>query len=336
MVRFVGVENMVRWVRSIGVEQIVADMVDYLEADFTRWDQFDKTPRVASHSPYGVIELMPTSDRQTYSFKYVNGHPINTKIGRQTVTAFGVLADVASGYPLFLSEMTLLTALRTAATSVMAAKLLAPPNASVLSLIGTGAQAEFQALGFRSVLGMLTLRVFDTDPQAVQKLRTNIEPLGFDIVDAATVEDAIAGAHVITTCTADKTKATILRDDMVASSVHINAIGGDCPGKTELDAALLMRSNIFAEYLPQTRIEGELQQLDPKWPATELWEVLTGASPGRTSGDQITIFDSVGFAIEDFSALRYLSDSVADTDFFETIDLIAEPSDPKNLFGLLD
>ena len=75
------------------------------------------------------------------------------------------------------------------------------------------------------------------------------------------VEEAIKGAHIITTCTADKTNATILTNDMIPQGVHINAIGGDCPGKTELDSALLERANVFVEYEPQTRVEGEIQQM---------------------------------------------------------------------------
>ena len=115
-VPFVSVENMMRLVHRIGVEPMLRDLADYIEADFRRWERFDKTPRVASHSAEGVIELMPTSDGEVYGFKYVNGHPKNTRSGRQTVTAFGVLARVDTGYPVLLSEMTILTALRTAAS----------------------------------------------------------------------------------------------------------------------------------------------------------------------------------------------------------------------------
>ena len=125
-VPFVSVANMMRLVLHIGIEEFMADLVTEIEDDFRRWGDFDKTPRVASHSDVGVIELMPTSDGETYGFKYVNGHPSNTRKGLQTVTAFGLLASVDTGYPILLSEMTILTALRTAATSAMAAKWLAP------------------------------------------------------------------------------------------------------------------------------------------------------------------------------------------------------------------
>jgi ornithine cyclodeaminase len=122
---------------------------------------------------------------------------------------------------------------------------------------------------------------------------------------------------------------------MVGAGVHINAIGGDCPGKTELHRDILLRSEIFVEYPPQTRIEGEIQQLDDDHPVTELWRVITGAAPGRRDDRQITLFDSVGFAIEDFSALRYIRDRLAGTSFYQEIDLIADPDDARDLFGML-
>jgi len=335
MVRFVSVRNVARWATEQGVEKVISGMIEYLEHDFRRWPAFDKSSRVASHSPLGVIELMPTSDGETYGFKYVNGHPSNPGMGFQTVTAFGVLADVQNGYPTFWSEMTVLTALRTAATSAMAAKLLARPSSRTMALIGAGTQSEFQALALRTALGVDQIRIWDTDPAAMAKFIRNIAPLGFDVVAATSADDAVTGADIITTCTADKTNGTVLTSSMVGPGVHINAIGGDCPGKTELDAAILHRGDVFVEFPEQTRLEGEIQQVAPDFPVTELWKVLTGTTAGRSFDDQITIFDSVGFAIEDFSALRYLRDAVDGTSFYDEVDLIAEPADPKNLFGFV-
>ncbi|WP_411722355.1 ornithine cyclodeaminase [Mycetocola sp.] len=335
MVRFVDVQNMSRWIASEGVEPILAGLVAYLEQDFRRWTNFERIPRIASHSVSGVIELMPTSDGETYGFKYVNGHPSNPGNGFQTVTAFGVLADVATGYPTFWTEMTLLTALRTAATSAMVASHLARPGSTTMAMIGTGSQSEFQALAFRTILGVKNLRIWDTDDAAMQKFVRNMAPLGFDITVASSAHDAVSGADIITTCTADKANATILTADMVVPGVHINAIGGDCPGKTELEAAILESGTVFVEHTAQTRIEGEIQQLAPDSPIIEFWEVLVGSAAGRISDEQVTIFDSVGFAIEDFSALRYLRDAVAVSDYSVDVDLIADPSDPKDLFALI-
>ncbi len=334
-VPFVSVENMMRLVHHIGLEPMLKELAAEIEADFIRWPLFDKTPRVASHSDVGVIELMPTSDGETYGFKYVNGHPSNMKKGLQTVTAFGLLADVATGYPLMLSEMTILTALRTAATSAMAAKWLAPEGSTVMAMIGNGAQAEFQALAFKAICGIKEVRLYDIDPAATEKCARNLQGLGLTVVPCKTSQDAILGAQVITTCTADKQYATILTDNMVGSGVHINAVGGDCPGKTELHKDILLRSGIFVEYPPQTRIEGEIQQLDADYPVTELWQVITGQAEGRKDARQITLFDSVGFAVEDFSALRYVHSRLKTAGLFQDLDMIADPDDPRDLFGMV-
>jgi ornithine cyclodeaminase len=335
VVPFVSVAHMMELVLAVGVEQFLIELADFIQADFLRWETFEKTPRLASHSIDGVIELMPTSDGASYGFKYVNGHPKNISDGRQTVTAFGVLANVSTGYPVLLTEMTILTALRTAATSALAAKYLAPAGARTMAIIGNGAQAEFQALAFKALLHVNQLRLFDIDAAASHKCARNLAGLGFAIELCGTVEDAMLGAEIITTVTADKRNATILSDNMVGPGIHINAVGGDCPGKTELHIDILKRSAIFVEYPPQTRIEGEIQQLPLDHAVTELWQVMAGRAAGRSSAQQITLFDSVGFAIEDFSALRYVRDLIDRLGGHAELDLLADPDEPRDLFGML-
>ena len=335
LVPFVSVDNMMRLIHAIGVEDMLRGLAAYIEEDFKRWELFDKTPRVACHSQVGVIELMPTSDGEAYGFKYVNGHPKNTGEGLQTVTAFGLMADVYTGYPTLLTEMTVLTAMRTAATSALVAKYLAPKGADTMAMIGNGAQSEFQSLAMKAVCGLKSVRLFDVDPAATAKAARNLRDSGLEVVACTSAEAAMEGAQIITTCTADKQYATILTDNMVGAGMHINAIGGDCPGKTELAPAILRRASIFVEYPEQTRIEGEIQQLDPDHPVTELWQVMAGRAEGRISASQITLFDSVGFAIEDFSALRYVRDHIGATDYFLELDLLADPDDPRDVYGML-
>lgn len=335
VVPFVSVDQMMKLVLKVGIDRFLTELADVIEEDFRRWPVFDKTPRVASHSEEGVIELMPTSDGTLYGFKYVNGHPRNTRDGRQTVTAFGVLSDVGNGYPMLLTEMTILTALRTAATSAVAAKYLARPNSRTMAIIGNGAQSEFQARAFKSLLGVDKLRLYDIDPSATRKCARNLAGLGFTIDECSSVEEAVEGADIVTTVTADKQYATILSDNHVGPGIHINAVGGDCPGKTELSKDILLRSDIFVEYPPQTRIEGEIQQLPAEHPVIELWQVMTGEIAGRKGADQITLFDSVGFAIEDFSALRYVRDKISEFGMFTELDLLADPDEPRDLYGML-
>ncbi|GAB4266893.1 MAG: ornithine cyclodeaminase [Pararhodobacter sp.] len=333
LVPFVSVAEMMALIHGIGLEQALVELAARIEADFRRWPAFDKTPRVASHSQIGVIELMPTSDGRHYAFKYVNGHPGNTRDGLQTVTAFGVLSSVATGYPLLITEMTLLTALRTAAMSAVATRWLAAPGARVAALIGNGAQSEFQALALRAVCGIDTVRLFDTDPRATAKCARNLAGRGLRVVPCDSVEAAVERAEVITTCTADKRNAVVLHDNLVGAGVHINAIGGDCPGKTELAPGLVSRAKVFVEYEPQTRIEGEIQQMPADHPVTELWRVIDGQAPGRGGPAQVTLFDGVGFAIEDFSALTWLHERLGAGGV--PLDLLADPDDPRDLFGML-
>jgi len=337
-VPFVSVDQMMKIVESIGIETTLKGIATYIEEDFKRWQLFDKTPRVAFHSQAGVIELMTNSDGELFGFKYVNGHPKNIKEGLQTVTAFGVLSNVYTGYPILFSEMTILTALRTASASAVAAKYLARKDSISMAIIGNGAQSEFQALAFQSMLGINKLRLYDIDPAATEKCMANLRGKGLEITRCQSAGEAVEGADIVTTITADKQCATILTNDMIKPGVHINAAGGDCPGKTELAKEILLRSDIFVEYAPQTRIEGELQQLDADYPVSELWQVIAGDLQGRETYRQITLFDSVGFAIEDFSALRYIRDQLnrpGKSGMHTNLDMVADPDDPRDLYGMV-
>jgi ornithine cyclodeaminase len=341
MVDYIGTERIQQLVMRRGPAAFLQGLAAEIEADYRRWAEFDKSPRHAIHSPVGVIELMPASDGKLYAFKYVNGHPKNTAEGLLTVTAFGVLADVDTGYPLLLSEMTVTTALRTAATSAVAARHMARRDSKVMALIGNGAQSEFQAIAFHSLLGIRALRLFDVDPRATDKLERNLATMqlqDLEVVRCRSTAEAVRGADIVTTVTADKRNATILTPEMIVPGVHLNAIGGDCPGKTELHADILLRpdARVVVEYEPQSRIEGEIQQLDPSFPVTELAAVVTGQAPGRINDREVTVFDSVGFALEDFSALRYLHEQIrAEAGKQPGIDLIPDLRDPKDLYSVL-
>lgn len=336
---FLSATDAPRLVARVGLLECLRHITQALEADFSRWNDFDKTARTAAHSAHGVIELMPVADAQDYAFKYVNGHPINTQHGLPTVMAFGALADVATGAPRFVSELTLTTALRTAATSAMVARKLARPGSRRMALIGNGAQSEFQALAFIDQLGVRELHLFDVDRAASAKLQRNLSPfaaqLGVDIQIADSVQAAVQGADIVTTVTADKRNAVVLDASVLAPGMHLNAVGGDCPGKTELAAEVLARSSVFVEYEPQTRLEGELQQIPADFAVTEFWRVLTGVAPGRVSDAQITLFDSVGFALEDYSALRTMQALGRQAGLLSRIELVPTLVDPKDLFALL-
>ena len=336
---FLSPQDVATIVRRTGLKATLQGMATYLQQDFLRWNSFDKSPRLAAHSPDGVIELMPIADTKTFTFKYVNGHPKNTARGLPTVMAFGVLADVASGYPLLVSELTLTTALRTAATSALAARTLARPDSRIMALVGNGAQSEFQAMAFHHLVGITEIRLYDVDPQAtaklVRNLQNNPDAASLRLVPCTSVAEAVRGADIVTTVTADKTNATIITPNLLEPGMHVNGVGGDCPGKTELHADVLRAAKVFVEYEPQTRIEGDLQQMDASFAVTELWQVLSGQAVGRENADQITLFDSVGFALEDFSALRFVHDQAQALRLGADVALIPALDDPKDLYQLV-
>jgi ornithine cyclodeaminase len=322
-------------VRRKGLKACLSGIADNIHADFLRWESFDKTARVAAHSSVGVIELMPIADDQTFAFKYVNGHPNNNRFALPTVMAFGVLADVATGVPRLLGELTLSTALRTAAMSALAARTLARKSSRSMALIGNGAQSEFQALAFQYLVGIRELRLFDTDPAATAKLVHNLRSSGLVIRVCSSTAEAVRGADIVTTVTADKRNAVIISPEMIEPGMHINGVGGDCPGKTELHADVLRGAAVFVEYEPQTRIEGDIQQLPADFAVTEFWQVLVGQQSGRTSDAQVTVFDSVGFALEDYAVLRFMRDAALELGVGQSLELIPELADPKDLFASL-
>ncbi len=338
--KLITVNDLAQLIKIHSFDDFIRDLVQYLKQDFARFDQFDKSPRYAAHVPGGVIELMPIADNKYFSFKYVNGHPGNPAFDKQTVVATGQLSEITFGYPLLLSEMTILTALRTSATTILATDYLARKNSQIMALIGTGAQSEFLTLGHQLIRPIHTIRYFDTDTQAMEKFARNMLKHGLKLIPCASAEEACRGADIITVCTACKLHAQVLNNSWIKPGVHINGLGGDCPGKTELDRDILFRGKVVVEYLPQSIIEGEIQQLKPaeitQVVHAELWELVKQSKAGRENEQEITIFDSVGFALEDYSALRLCYDLANKYNIGTDIDLIPPLQDPKNLIGALN
>lgn len=328
-------------VKKHTLKQVLLDLMSYIKEDFKNWHDFDKSPRHAIHVDGGVIELMPVANDKLYTYKYVNGHPRNTKENKLTITATGQISRVSDGYPILFSEMTLLTAFRTAATSAIATEMLARETSKTLCLIGTGAQSEFQLLANILVRKIKTVKYYDIDIKAMEKFTRNIQAmnLGLELIACQSHKDAVIDSDIIITCIAEKAHVEVVKGEWVNPGTHINGIGGDCPGKTELDYKLLEKSKIVVEYLPQTKIEGEIQQLSEKsineLVKAELWELLAGTKVVRTDDSDITLFDSVGFAVEDFSVLRLINDLAQKYDLGHKLDIIPALTDTKDLISLL-
>ena len=177
MVNYIGTARVRELVARQGVARFMETLAGEIEADYRRWAEFDKSARHASHSPGGVIELMPTSDGRLYSFKYVNGHPKNTAAG----LAHGHRVRRAGGRRHRISDAAVRDDLRHGAAHRRhlgaGGPLHGAPGSRAMALIGNGAQSEFQAIAFHHMLGIRELRLFDTDPEATAKLKLNLESL---------------------------------------------------------------------------------------------------------------------------------------------------------------
>jgi len=329
------IEDIKQLISKIGYKEFYLDLIKTMEEDYSNWEDFDKSPRVANHVDGGVIELMPVSNDKLYSFKYVNGHPKNPDQNKMTVMATGQLSITETGEPLMFTEMTLLTAFRTAANSALAAKHLAKKDSSILTLIGTGAQSEFQYLAFSYIFDLKEVRYYDTDPKAMEKFANNMARYNIKITPCKNSADAVDGADMITTCTADKRYQTVLTKDMLKKDVYINGIGGDCPGKTEIAKEIVESSTVVVEFLEQAKIEGDIQQMPKDFTCTEIYEVIRGEKKLNVATHGTILFDSIGFALEDYSVLRLIYDLAKENNVGKEMNLIPELDDVKNLFSLL-
>ncbi|MDF1757945.1 MAG: ornithine cyclodeaminase [Legionellaceae bacterium] len=322
-------------INKVGLNNFYLQLIDRLIEDFKDWHLFQKCNRHAMYVDGGVIELMPTCNDKYYSFKYVNGHPLNPEKGKLNIISIGMLSDVKTGYPLMLASMNILTAIRTAAVSALASKYLARKSSKKVAIIGCGAQSEFQILAHHAIFNLDEVRCFDKSTSAMQRFNKNLQSETFKVINSSSSEEAITGADIIITATSMQGKHNVLKLKDISPGQHISAVGGDSPGKTELDPEILKHTKVVVEHFPQTKEEGEIQNLDSTDDIIELWEIISDEKRCRVNEDDITVFDAVGFAIEDFSVLKLCYDLAAEFKSGKEIDFV--PSlleDCKDLYGL--
>ncbi|MEM1508468.1 MAG: ornithine cyclodeaminase [Thermofilaceae archaeon] len=320
---------------QVGLFKFTDELILRVEEAFKNWHSFKMVPRVSFHYSHGVMEAMPISDDKYYTVKIVNGHPGNPSKNLLTVVAVGLLADVETGYPLMFCDATLLTAFRTAATSAVATKYLARPNSKSLGIIGTGSQAEFQCVAISRVIPINEVVFYDVDQLAMDKFEKNVQHTGLEIHRASSARMVASLADILITATAVRGKHKVVSREDIKPGTHINAIGGDAPGKTELDPRILFDAKVVVEYMEQAITEGEVQNITADKVYAELWEIVTGVKNGRINEQEITVFDSVGIALEDWAALTYIYEKAQELDSGTNVRLLPKVLNPKDLFSLL-
>jgi ornithine cyclodeaminase/alanine dehydrogenase-like protein (mu-crystallin family) len=282
--------------------------------------QADQPLRVimAPASAPGLMGLMPAylpspagaAGLAAYGLKALTITPGNPAAGLDTHQGLVLLSDGRTGEPLAVLNASATTEIRTAAVSVLATDLLARPGAGDLAVIGTGVQARSHVLAFSRTRELSSIRVAGRVPARAQAFAAALGPQrGVPVTACASARDAVDGADVIVTATSSA--QPVLRREWVRDGAHINAVGACLPGARELDTATVAAAALFADSRESLFHEsGDFLLAQAEQPAAvgpghfrgELGQVLTGAVPGRSGDAEITVFESLGLAIEDLAA----------------------------------
>jgi ornithine cyclodeaminase/alanine dehydrogenase-like protein (mu-crystallin family) len=264
----------------------------------------------------GLIGLMPgylagdSPETSSYVLKALVVSPGNPDLGLDTHPGVVLLSDGQTGEPRALLNASAVTSIRTAAVSVLATELLARPDAATLAIIGTGVQAQAHALAFSQCRPLDSIRIAGRTPAKAQDLAADLRSrVEVDVAASPSVQEAVTGADLVVTVTSSS--RPVLRREWLAPGAHLNAVGASQPAAREIDGPTMAAAALFADsresleaesgaYLT-ARAEG---LIGPDHLRAELGQVLAGSAPGRTSDTEITLFESLGLAVEDLAAAR--------------------------------
>lgn len=241
--------------------------------------------------------------------KWVSVFPGNRSHGRATVGATILLNSARTGELLAVMGGGAITALRTAATAALAARLLARKNCSSVALVGAGLQARYQLRALLAVYRLTKVRVWGALKGEAERFCASFDVPGGLLVPASDVEEAVSAADLIVTCT--PSRQPLVQARWVRPGTHINAIGADAPGKQELDPSILQSARVVVDELTQAVHSGEINVPISRGTYSEslvhasLADIVTGRRPGRSGPRQITVFDSTGLAVLDIHFARY-------------------------------
>lgn len=305
-------DDLERMLEIIGRDALMRRMIDKLTEGLTelgRGAQENSPARIgftrSSSDVPGVIELMPHRDPgSSVTVKMISYSPANARNFRLP-TILGTIARINdnSGRLTAIADAVLLTAVRTGAASAIASRLLAPPESSAVGLIGAGAQAVTQLHGLSQVFNIESALVYDIDKAAAASFAERASFVGVS-VKTACPERILAESDIICTATSVPVSGgPVLPDGDHTEYLHINSIGSDEIGKTELPKSLLQRAFVCVDHRAQAEREGESQQLRPEQIGPSLAHLLAHPDEAVAWRSRLTVFDSTGFALEDHLAL---------------------------------
>lgn len=264
----------------------------------------------------GILGLMPAYRRgqaPLFGLKEVCVFPGNPARGLDTHLGAVLLHSGETGELLAVMNASAITAIRTAAVSAVATRLLARTEARVLAIIGAGAQAQSHLRALPLARDFRQVRIWSRTAAKAERLASSFTGSGFAIEVASSVEAAVRGADVVTTVTASR--EPVIRREWLADGTHINAVGSSIAAARELDSATMAAGSLFVDRRESTRNEsGDFLMARSEGAIgddsirAEIGEILAGLAQGRRSADEITIFKSLGLAVEDLAAAAFLYD----------------------------
>jgi ornithine cyclodeaminase/alanine dehydrogenase-like protein (mu-crystallin family) len=265
-----------------------------------------------------VLAVMPAfvsfgGGRGMFGLKAIAVKPGNPARGLDPHPGLVLVFDPDTAAPIAAVDGTSLTAIRTAAVSAVATDALARPDAGVLALLGSGAQARAHLAALALVRELREVRVWSRDPDHARALASAV---GRPVVQAGSVAEAVHGADLI--CTTTSSPLPLLEAGMVAAGAHVNAVGAVFPDRRELAGDLVGRAGVFVDSRESALVEaGDLLSAmrEGHFAASdiraEIGEVLLGRHPGRRDDDEVTVFESLGLAVEDVMAAQHVCERAA-------------------------
>jgi ornithine cyclodeaminase/alanine dehydrogenase-like protein (mu-crystallin family) len=303
----------------------VRDLLPYAECADVMREALAALTRGEAHQPLrsvirppggdGLMALMPSfqaGEDPAYGLKAICIFPGNPALGKDAHQGGVLVSSARTGELLALLNGSALTEVRTAAVSAVATGLLARPDADSLAIVGTGVQARAHALAISATRPLAEIRLAGRRPGAAARLADDLrDRLAVPVLACDDAAEAVAGASIVVTATSSATP--VLRREWLADGTHINAVGACLPAAREIDAATMADAALFVDSRESAAAEsGDFLlalaegAIEAGHIRAELGDVLTGSAPGRRDAREITLFESLGLAVEDLAAAVYL------------------------------
>jgi ornithine cyclodeaminase/alanine dehydrogenase-like protein (mu-crystallin family) len=277
----------------------------------------------------GMLAWMPGSlaGGKPFGVKILSIHDRAAEMGIDSHQGAVIIFDPENGRPLALAEAGAVTAVRTAAVSALATDRLARADATTLAILGAGAQARSHLEAMIEVRSISAVRVWNRTRANADRFATDAQATyGIPIEVAPDVSTAVAGADIV--CTTTAAREPVMLGEMLRPGMHVNGVGSSVPAWSELDVETVKRSKLFTDRRESLENEAHEYRLASERGAiandhlqAELGQVLIGDHPGRTSDDEITLFRSLGLAVEDLAAVELIFERALERGVGTDVDL---------------